>query len=145
MLFPCCWTHSSQAEDIEMLLHTFPSLRVAYIDEVQSINRPAQYFSVLIRSVRGKGGQPTIEEVYRVKLPGNPILGEGESCHVILCHVFASRHGPDRVTCRWCRQAGEPEPRHHLHPRRARAGHRHEPGGVLRGGLQGPYEVPYSA
>jgi hypothetical protein len=45
--------------------------------QVQSVNRPAQFYSVLIRSVKGKGGQPTIEEVYRVKLPGNPILGEG--------------------------------------------------------------------
>lgn len=41
------------------------------------MNRPAQFYSVLIRSVKGKGGLPTIEEVYRVKLPGNPILGEG--------------------------------------------------------------------
>eukprot|EP00964_Phaeocystis_antarctica_P112117 scaffold76329_cov54-Phaeocystis_antarctica.AAC.2 len=33
-------------------------------------------------------------------------------------------------------QAREPEPRHHLHARRAPAGHRHEPVRLLRGGTQ---------
>ncbi|DBA01290.1 TPA: hypothetical protein N0F65_001795 [Lagenidium giganteum] len=65
-----------KAKDIEFLLHRFPNLRVAYIDEVRvNYQKEQSYFTVLI-----KGGEElgTVEEVYRVRLPGNPILGEGK-------------------------------------------------------------------
>eukprot|EP00953_Heterococcus_sp_UTEX-ZZ885_P000789 949-Heterococcus_DN1.PRE.1 len=65
-----------KADDIERLLKRFPNLRVAYIDEVR-VTREGhnEYFSVLIKAA--EDGQ-SIEEVYRVKLPGNPVIGEGK-------------------------------------------------------------------
>ncbi|TDH64861.1 hypothetical protein CCR75_001558 [Bremia lactucae] len=65
-----------KASDIEFLLHRFPNLRVTYIDEVRvNYQKEQSYFSVLI-----KGGEElgTVHEIYRVRLPGNPILGEGK-------------------------------------------------------------------
>jgi callose synthase len=64
-----------KADDIEALLHRFPLLRVAYIDSVR-LNRSGEsvYYSCLVKS-DGKGG---IQEVYRVRLPDNPIIGEGK-------------------------------------------------------------------
>jgi len=65
----------SKADDIEDLMHRFPHLRVAYIDNIR-VNRSGAsvFYSVLVKS-NGRGG---IQEVYRVRLPGNPILGEGK-------------------------------------------------------------------
>jgi callose synthase len=64
-----------KADDIEALMHRFPHLRIAYIDNVR-VNRSGAsvFYSVLIKS-DGKG---SIQEVYRVRLPGNPIIGEGK-------------------------------------------------------------------
>lgn len=64
-----------KAEDIEDLMHRFPHLRVAYIDTIR-VNRAGAsiYYSVLVKS-DGNGG---IEEIYRVRLPGNPVVGEGK-------------------------------------------------------------------
>jgi len=64
-----------KADDIEQLMHRYPHCRVAYIDNVR-LNREGAtvYFSVLVKS-NGRGG---IEEVYRVRLPGNPVVGEGK-------------------------------------------------------------------
>jgi callose synthase len=65
----------SKADDIEALMHRFPHLRVAYIDNIR-VNRSGAsvFYSVLVKS-DGKGH---IEEVYRVRLPGNPVIGEGK-------------------------------------------------------------------
>lgn len=60
------------------LMLMYPSLRVAYIDEVEA---PAgngttekTYYSVLV-----KGGEKYDEEIYRIKLPGKPTdIGEGK-------------------------------------------------------------------
>ncbi|TFJ83846.1 hypothetical protein NSK_004943 [Nannochloropsis salina CCMP1776] len=65
----------SKADDIDFLLRRFPSLRVAYIDERQSKSGESSFFSVLIRANDAGTG---IEEIYRVRLPGNPVLGEGK-------------------------------------------------------------------
>ena len=64
-----------KAEDIEDLMHRFPHLRVAYIDNIR-VNRSGAsvFYSVLVKS-DGKGN---IQEIYRVRLPGNPIVGEGK-------------------------------------------------------------------
>jgi len=64
-----------KAGDIEDLMHRFPHMRVSYIDTVR-LNRAgaSDFYSVLVKS-DGQGG---IQEVYRVRLPGNPILGEGK-------------------------------------------------------------------
>jgi len=65
----------SKADDIDQLMHRFPHLRVAYIDNVR-LNREGKsiFYSVLVKS-NEKGG---IEEVFRVRLPGNPVIGEGK-------------------------------------------------------------------
>ncbi|KAI3502028.1 hypothetical protein L1887_30059 [Cichorium endivia] len=59
------------------LMLSYPSLRVAYIDEREAtINGISQkvYYSVLV-----KGGDCIDEEVYRIKLPGPPTeIGEGK-------------------------------------------------------------------
>ncbi|GJY84562.1 callose synthase 7 [Tanacetum coccineum] len=59
------------------LMLTYPSLRVAYIDEREdTINGNSQkvYYSVLV-----KGGDKLDEEIYRIKLPGPPTyIGEGK-------------------------------------------------------------------
>jgi len=58
-----------------MLMHRYPHLRIAYIDNIR-VNRAGEsvYYSVLVKS-DGKGG---IQEIYRVRLPGNPVIGEGK-------------------------------------------------------------------
>ncbi|XVF16798.1 hypothetical protein REPUB_Repub10bG0063300 [Reevesia pubescens] len=74
---------SSDARDrscylnILSLMLTYPSLRVAYIDEreetVNGISRKV-YYSVLV-----KGGETLDEEIYRIRLPGPPTdIGEGK-------------------------------------------------------------------
>lgn len=64
-----------KADDIEKLMHRFPHLRIAYIDNIR-INRAGAsiFYSVLLKS----DGRGNIQEVYRVRLPGNPVLGEGK-------------------------------------------------------------------
>eukprot|EP00257_Ricinus_communis_P020162 XP_015579333.1 callose synthase 7 [Ricinus communis] len=59
------------------LMLTYPSLRIAYIDEREdTVNGKSQkfYYSVLV-----KGGDKLDEEIYRIKLPGPPAeIGEGK-------------------------------------------------------------------
>merc|ERR1719506_3201833 len=64
-----------KAKDIELLLRRFPLLRVAYIDE-QRVGRSGAvaFYSCLVKA--GDNGDPA--EVYRVRLPGNPVIGEGK-------------------------------------------------------------------
>jgi len=63
-----------QAADLEYLLRKHPSLRVAYVDGPKKMKEgPPKFFSVLVRA----DGE-NIAEVYRVELPGNPIIGEGK-------------------------------------------------------------------
>ncbi|KAE8693187.1 Callose synthase 3 [Hibiscus syriacus] len=65
-----------RATDILNLMVNNPSLRVAYIDEVEEREggRPQKvYYSVLV-----KGVDNLDQEIYRIKLPGNAKLGEGK-------------------------------------------------------------------
>ncbi|KAL6607973.1 hypothetical protein ACP70R_041036 [Stipagrostis hirtigluma subsp. patula] len=60
------------------LMIMYPSLRVAYIDEVEAPTghgtTEKAYYSVLV-----KGGEKYDEEIYRIKLPGRPTdIGEGK-------------------------------------------------------------------
>jgi len=65
----------SKAEDIDKLMHRYPHLRIAYIDSVR-LNRSGDmaFYSCLVKS----DGNGKIQEIYRVRLPGNPVLGEGK-------------------------------------------------------------------
>lgn len=71
--------NDSKADDIEFLLARFPNLRVAYIDVYRPHANEASYYSVLIKALGAEtSGKPKIKEVFRIKLPGNPVLGEGK-------------------------------------------------------------------
>lgn len=65
----------TKADDIDALMHRYPHMRVAYIDNIR-VNRAGAslFYSVLVKS-DGKGG---IQQIYRVRLPGNPVIGEGK-------------------------------------------------------------------
>ncbi|PPD69679.1 hypothetical protein GOBAR_DD33444 [Gossypium barbadense] len=65
-----------RATDILNLMVNNPSLRVAYIDEVEEREggrAQKVYYSVLV-----KGVDSLDQELYRIKLPGNAKLGEGK-------------------------------------------------------------------
>ncbi|KAJ3682007.1 hypothetical protein LUZ60_014580 [Juncus effusus] len=66
-----------EAADIALLMQRNEALRVAYIDEVETIKQgkpSTEYFSKLVKAdVHGKD-----REIYCIKLPGNPKLGEGK-------------------------------------------------------------------
>ncbi|XP_078440418.1 callose synthase 3-like [Wolffia australiana] len=80
-----------RAQDILKLMSRYPSLRVAYIDEVEvpmagqsnKVNEKV-YYSTLTKAAPAKPGdtgdavQNLDEVIYRVKLPGPAILGEGK-------------------------------------------------------------------
>jgi callose synthase len=85
-------SREGKARDIEYLLQRFPNMRVAYIDHVRTpvvdekggFSLREEYYSVLIKHAPKSPGRalaldsPQIQEVYRIRLPGNPMLGEGK-------------------------------------------------------------------
>ncbi|XP_057461314.1 putative callose synthase 8 [Actinidia eriantha] len=63
-----------QAQDILELMIRFPSLRVAYVEEKEEADKPLKvYSSILVKAVNGFD-----QEIYRIKLPGPPNIGEGK-------------------------------------------------------------------
>ncbi|KAI3696996.1 hypothetical protein L6452_29684 [Arctium lappa] len=66
-----------EAADIALLLQRNEALRVAFIDEVETLTDGEvhrEFFSKLVKGdINGKD-----KEVYSIKLPGNPKLGEGK-------------------------------------------------------------------
>ncbi|XP_072998818.1 putative callose synthase 8 isoform X1 [Typha latifolia] len=65
-----------RAKDIIDLMIRYPSLRIAYIEEKEEIvgSSPRKvYSSVLIKAENNLD-----QEIYRIKLPGEPIIGEGK-------------------------------------------------------------------
>ncbi|KAJ1413457.1 glycosyl transferase [Ochromonadaceae sp. CCMP2298] len=68
-------TMDSKADDIEFLLARHANLRVAYIDSHRQNKGEAVFYSVLIKHNQASNSP---KEVYRIKLPGNPIIGEGK-------------------------------------------------------------------
>nr|GMD71523.1 callose synthase 3 [Ipomoea batatas] len=79
-----------RAQDILRLMTTYPSLRVAYIDEVEEPTKDRSkkvnqkvYYSTLVKAALSKSnsselGQNLDQIIYRIKLPGPAILGEGK-------------------------------------------------------------------
>ena len=71
----------TKADDVDLLLELHPGLRVVYVDRTPPPSAPrelggggeATYDAVLLVSEGGRG-----VEHARVRLPGNPILGEGK-------------------------------------------------------------------
>ncbi|KAK1321381.1 Callose synthase 3 [Acorus calamus] len=81
----------ARAQDILSLMITYPSLRVAYIDEVEEPSQDKSkkvndrvYYSALVKGVVAKADDPNgpvqhlDQVIYRIKLPGPAILGEGK-------------------------------------------------------------------
>ncbi|XP_028759782.1 callose synthase 9 [Neltuma alba] len=63
-----------EAADIALLMQRHEALRVAFIDVVETLNGGKEYYSKLVKAdVNGKD-----KEIYSIKLPGNPKLGEGK-------------------------------------------------------------------
>lgn len=82
----------ARAQDILRLMARYPSLRVAYIDEVEEPSKERQkkkiskvYYSCLVKAMP-KSNSPSETEpeqcldqvIYKIKLPGPAILGEGK-------------------------------------------------------------------
>uniref|UniRef100_A0AAU6MVS9 1,3-beta-glucan synthase n=1 Tax=Paeonia lactiflora TaxID=35924 RepID=A0AAU6MVS9_PAELC len=80
-----------RAKDILKLMSTYPSLRVAYIDEVEETSKDKSkktvekvYYSALVKAALPKSidssdpVQNLDQVIYRIKLPGPAILGEGK-------------------------------------------------------------------
>ncbi|KAJ0968856.1 hypothetical protein J5N97_021733 [Dioscorea zingiberensis] len=76
-----------RAQDILRLMTTYPSLRVAYIDEVEETHDgkiEKVYYSALVKAAVAKPEDPAEptqnldQVIYRIKLPGPAILGEGK-------------------------------------------------------------------
>ncbi|XP_057954435.1 callose synthase 3 [Malania oleifera] len=80
------------AQDILKLMNKYPSLRVAYIDEVEEANQDRSkrgankklYYSALVKAAMPKSinssepVQNLDQVIYRIRLPGPAILGEGK-------------------------------------------------------------------
>ncbi|XP_043693425.1 callose synthase 9 [Telopea speciosissima] len=66
-----------EATDIALLMQRNEALRVAFIDEVEALRDgkvQKEYYSKLVKAdINGKD-----KEIYSIKLPGNPKLGEGK-------------------------------------------------------------------
>lgn len=63
-----------EAADIALLMQRNEALRVAFIDVVDTLNGGKEYYSKLVKAdINGKD-----KEIYSIKLPGNPKLGEGK-------------------------------------------------------------------
>jgi callose synthase len=68
-------SHHNAAEILNLMLNN-PSLRVAYIDEVEERRKDKTekvYYSVLVKAVNNLD-----QEIYRIRLPGPVRLGEGK-------------------------------------------------------------------
>ncbi|KAJ0037576.1 hypothetical protein Pint_24113 [Pistacia integerrima] len=83
---------NERAKDILKLMTTYPSLRVAYIDEVEETSKDKYkktvekvYYSALVKaaaptkSIDSSEPVQTLDQIiYRIKLPGPAMLGEGK-------------------------------------------------------------------
>ncbi|ORX62604.1 glycosyltransferase family 48 protein [Hesseltinella vesiculosa] len=80
--------NQTEAEDAEFLLTAYPDLLIAYVDEEHppidekdgsTEKADITYYSALIDGHCEKGENGRRKPKYRIRLPGNPILGDGKS------------------------------------------------------------------
>jgi 1,3-beta-glucan synthase len=73
--------NKTEAEDAELLFKAFPELQVAFVDEDPPTEPDGDpiYYSALIDGSCEKLENGKREPKYRIRLPGNPILGDGKS------------------------------------------------------------------
>ncbi|KAJ3214698.1 1,3-beta-D-glucan synthase [Dinochytrium kinnereticum] len=70
---------AKQIEDTEILLKIFPTLRIGYLETIEVEGQETEYFSVLIDGVCSKDDDGRRRPIFRIKLPGNPFLGDGKA------------------------------------------------------------------
>ncbi|ODQ77692.1 glycosyltransferase family 48 protein [Babjeviella inositovora NRRL Y-12698] len=66
-----------ELEDANYLIRAYPELKIAYLDEVTEADG-VSYYSTLLEAQRD-GEAIEVVQKYRIKLSGNPILGDGKS------------------------------------------------------------------
>ncbi|CAO3630454.1 unnamed protein product [Cunninghamella blakesleeana] len=74
--------NSTENEDAEFLFTAYPDLQVAYVDEVPNEEDPegeSIFYSALIDGHCPKNEDGKRIPKYRIRVPGNPILGDGKS------------------------------------------------------------------
>ncbi|KAI9499623.1 1,3-beta-glucan synthase component FKS1 [Zychaea mexicana] len=68
-----------ERESTEVLLKAYPNLQIAYLEKVKGDDQEDVYYSVLIDGHCPLLADGTRSPKYRIRLPGNPILGDGKS------------------------------------------------------------------
>ena len=74
--------NAEEKESVEYILKAYPDLQIAYLEQVKSTEEEVQestYYSVLIDGHCPLNEAGVRTPKYRVRLPGNPILGDGKS------------------------------------------------------------------
>jgi 1,3-beta-glucan synthase len=73
--------NSEEFESSELLLGAYPDLQIAYLDEepAKNENESGVMYSCLIDGYCEKQADGKRKPKYRIRLPGNPILGDGKS------------------------------------------------------------------
>ena len=80
--------NKEEKESVEILFKTYPNLQIAYLEKIKSDNDNGDgekgqqqdiYYSVLIDGHCPILADGTRSPTYRIRLPGNPILGDGKS------------------------------------------------------------------
>jgi 1,3-beta-glucan synthase len=71
---------SEEMENTEFLLRAYPELQISYLEEdIDSETGNINYYSVLIDGTCSINNDGSRRPKYRIKLSGNPILGDGKS------------------------------------------------------------------
>jgi len=69
----------TENEDLRVLLRSFPEIKVASLEEdIDAVTGKKMYFSVLYSVTDDLNGNK-LNQSYRIRLSGNPILGDGKS------------------------------------------------------------------
>ncbi|ODV60201.1 1,3-beta-glucan synthase [Ascoidea rubescens DSM 1968] len=73
--------NEEEAQAASFLLGAYPDLYISYLEEVkpETADDEVEFYSVLINGYCGMDNQGNVIPIYRIKLSGNPILGDGKS------------------------------------------------------------------
>lgn len=77
-------------ENLEYLLRVYPELQIAYIENIlNSETNEVEYYSCLIDGTCNFDSNGKRQPKYKIKLSGNPILGDGKADNQNLSIIFA--------------------------------------------------------
>ncbi|GAN10845.1 1,3-beta-glucan synthase component FKS1 [Mucor ambiguus] len=71
--------NAEEKESVEYILKSYPDLQIAYLEQEKAEGQETSYYSVLIDGHCDIKPDGTRAPKFRVRLPGNPILGDGKS------------------------------------------------------------------